>query len=82
LVKWVRLTHLGAVCAFGIGRPIIVTTGEQSLDAAVELGLLPQMQRRERDLYDNIRHLLAASERKVPPLENVPNHYLKPKANT
>jgi len=45
-----------------------------------QLGLLPQMHRRERDLYDNIRGLLEASGRKIPPLDNVPNRYLKPKA--
>ncbi len=31
------------------------------------------MHRRERDIYDNIRRLLEASDRKVLPLENVPN---------
>ena len=43
-----------------------------------QFGLLPQMHRSERDIYDNIRLLLEAAGRKVPPLENVPNRYLKP----
>lgn len=43
-------------------------------------GLLPQMHRDERDVYSNLRLLLEASGRTVPPLENVPNRYLKPKA--
>jgi ankyrin repeat protein len=43
-----------------------------------QLGLLPQMHRRERDIYANIRRLLEASGRKVPPLDNVPNRYLNP----
>jgi ankyrin repeat protein len=43
-----------------------------------QLGLLPQMHRRERDVYANIALLLAASGRSVPPLDNVPNRYLKP----
>ncbi len=42
-----------------------------------QLGLLPQMHRREEDVYANIRLLLEASGRKTPPLENVPNRYLK-----
>lgn len=41
-----------------------------------QLGLLPQMQRTERDSYANVRILLEASGRSVPPLENVPNRYL------
>lgn len=47
-----------------------------------QMGLLPQMHRSERDIYNNIRLLLAASDRNVPPLDNVPNRYLKPRANT
>jgi hypothetical protein len=43
-----------------------------------QFGLLPQMHRKERDIYANIRRLLQASERSVPPLANVPNRYLKP----
>lgn len=44
-----------------------------------QLGLLPQMHRNEGDVYSNMRLLLAASGRTVPPLDNVPNRYLKPK---
>lgn len=43
-----------------------------------QLGLLPQMHRREVDIYANIRRLLAAAGRKVPALDNVPNRYLMP----
>ena len=42
-----------------------------------QLGLLPQMQRTERDCYENIRTLLQAAGRVVPPLDNVPNRYLQ-----
>ncbi len=45
-----------------------------------QLGLLPQMHRSEQDVYANVRLLLEASGRIVPPLDNVPNRYLKPKA--
>jgi hypothetical protein len=43
-----------------------------------QLGLLPQMHRRDRDIYANIKRLLEVSGRTVPPLGNVPNRYLKP----
>jgi ankyrin repeat protein len=38
-----------------------------------QLGLLPQMHRRDGDIYANIARLLEASGRDVPPLDNVPN---------
>jgi hypothetical protein len=41
-----------------------------------QMGLLPQMQRTERDCYENVRALLQAAGRTVPPLDNVPNRYL------
>jgi ankyrin repeat protein len=42
-----------------------------------QLGLLPQMHRRERDIYANIRLMLDAARRPAPPLANVPNRYLR-----
>jgi len=45
-----------------------------------QLGLLPQVTRNEGDIYDNIRLMLEASGLVVPPLPNVPNRYLRPKA--
>jgi len=45
-----------------------------------QFGLLPQVTRRERDIYANIGLLLRAAGRTVPPLTNVPNRYLQPKA--
>jgi ankyrin repeat protein len=41
-----------------------------------QFGLLPQVHRAERDIYDNITRLLEASKRPRPPLGNVPNRYL------
>lgn len=41
-----------------------------------QFGLLPQVGRAERDIYDNIAALLEAANRRVPPLDNVPNRYL------
>lgn len=45
-----------------------------------QFGLLPQVHRKERDIYDNIKLLVEAAGRTVPPLSNVPNRYLNPKA--
>ena len=44
-----------------------------------QMGLLPQVHRKEHDIYANIAVLIRASGRVVPPLGNVPNRYLKPK---
>ena len=43
-----------------------------------QFGLLPQMHRREQDIDANVRRLLAAAGRPLPPLGNVPNRYLEP----
>lgn len=45
-----------------------------------QCGLLPQVHRNESDIYANIRFLLEAAGRVVPPLGNVPNRYLNPEA--
>jgi len=45
-----------------------------------QFGLLPQVHRRDLDIYDNIKRLIEAAGRPVPPLDNVPNKYLNPKA--
>jgi ankyrin repeat protein len=47
-----------------------------------QLGLLPQMHRRERDIYDSIMLMLSAAGRPVPPLANVPNRYLTEPSTT
>jgi ankyrin repeat protein len=44
-----------------------------------QMGLMPQVHRDERDIYSNIRLLLEACGRPIPPLGNVPNRYLQPK---
>ena len=44
-----------------------------------QMGLLPQVHRTEDDIYSNITCLIEASGRKMPPLVNVPNRYLRPK---
>jgi hypothetical protein len=43
-----------------------------------QAGLLPQMQRDERDVYENIKLLAQASGRVIPKDLNVPNKYLLP----
>jgi hypothetical protein len=47
-----------------------------------QMGLLPQVHRKEVDICSNLKSLLEASGRKVPPLGNVPNRYLRPKARS
>jgi ankyrin repeat protein len=42
-----------------------------------QMGLLPQVHRRENDIYANICTMLESAGRPVPPLENVPNEYLR-----
>ena len=42
-----------------------------------QFGLLPQFHRDEHDVFANVKHLLEASGRGVPPLPNVPNKYLR-----
>ena len=44
-----------------------------------QMGLVPQMHRREQDVYAVVRLLLEAAGRETPPLANVPNRYLLPK---
>lgn len=44
-----------------------------------QFGLLPQVHRNDREIYENIGLMLAAAARPVPPLTNVPNRYLHPK---
>lgn len=45
-----------------------------------QMGLLPQVHRREEDIYANIKFLIEAAGRSMAPLNNVPNRYLRPKA--
>ena len=65
-----------------MGASLLHIASEFGLDVTpisyAQLGLLPQMHRRDRDVYHNITRLLEASGRKVPPLDNVPNRYLAP----
>ncbi|MCA9131370.1 MAG: ankyrin repeat domain-containing protein [Planctomycetales bacterium] len=44
-----------------------------------QMGLMPQVHRSESDIYTNVKLLLRAANRRVPPLPNVPNRYLRPK---
>ena len=47
-----------------------------------QLGLLPQMHRKEHDVYANVKCLLEAAGRSYPPASNVPNRYLAPRSGT
>jgi ankyrin repeat protein len=67
---------------WGKGYPWETTFFDVTPISYAQMGLLPQVHRRERDIYANIRLLLEAAGRQVPPLDNVPNRYLLPKSNT
>ena len=41
-----------------------------------QMGLMPQVHRRQEDIYTNVEFLLKAAGRTCPPFENVPNKYL------
>jgi hypothetical protein len=43
-----------------------------------QMGLLPQMHRRELEIYSNIEILLKHAGRQIPPFNNLPNRYLLP----
>ena len=70
----VRLPSL----TWGRGFPWETTLFDVTPLSYCQAGLLPQMHRREADVYRNLRTLLAAAGRPVPPLPNVPNAYLQP----
>ena len=78
------LAEAGADCQFlvrgldwGKGYPWETTIFDVTPISYAHLGLLKQVQRIEADIYENIRYLLSAADRPVPPLENVPNRYLQ-----
>jgi ankyrin repeat protein len=61
---------------WGAGFPWETTCFDVTPVSYAQLGLLRQMQRTEEDCYANVRWLLAAGARSIPPLGNVPNRYL------
>jgi hypothetical protein len=66
---------------WGKGYPWETTFFDVTPVSYAQMGLLPQVHRSESEIYSNIRALLEASGRSVPPLDNVPNRYLRPKSN-
>jgi hypothetical protein len=58
----------------------LVHAGILTMPGWEQLGLLPQVNRNESDIYANIKLLLKAARRPVPPLENMPTRYLTPAA--
>jgi ankyrin repeat protein len=78
------LVENGADCEFAVkglewgkGYPWETTFFDATPISFAQLGLLPQVHRSERDIYDNIGFLLESAGRPVPPLTNVPNKYLQ-----
>jgi ankyrin repeat protein len=66
---------------WGLGYEWETTVFDVTPVSYAQMGLLPPMHRRERDVYANVRCLLEASGRRVPALRNVPNRYLRPKSD-
>ena len=64
---------------WGKGYPWETTFFDVTPISYAQMGLLPQVTRREEHIYSNIRELLEAAGRPIPPLSNVPNQYLQPK---
>ena len=66
---------------WGKGYPWETTFFDVTPVSYAQMGLLPQMHRTEKDIYSNITCLIEASGEKIPPLNNIPNRYLQPKAS-
>ena len=64
---------------WGKGFPWETTCFDITPVSYAQFGLLAQMHRNEHDVYANVRALLQAAGREVPPLNNVPNRYLQEK---
>ncbi|MBE7462175.1 MAG: ankyrin repeat domain-containing protein [Planctomycetes bacterium] len=64
---------------WGKGYPWETTFFDLTPVSYAQMGLMPQVHRKEPDIYANIRLLLEAAGRPIPALENVPNRYLQPK---
>jgi hypothetical protein len=62
---------------WGRGFPWATTCFDVTPISYAQLGLLPQMHRKDTDIYANVHTLLAAAGRAVPPLINIPNSYLR-----
>jgi ankyrin repeat protein len=78
------LVENGADCEFAVkglewgkGYPWETTFFDVTPISFAQMGLLPQVHRSERDIYDNICFLLESAGRPVPPLKNVPNRYVQ-----
>jgi len=72
----VRLTGI----TWGTGMEWETTMFDVTPISYAQFGLLPQVDRDEHDIYDNVRLLLRSAGRRIPPLDNVPNRYLHPEA--
>ncbi|MBS0658868.1 MAG: hypothetical protein JSR82_11575 [Verrucomicrobia bacterium] len=72
-----RTDHRVAALTWGDGFDWETTFFDLTPISYAQLGCLPQMQRSEKDMVDNISTLLRAAGRAVPPLDNVPNRYLR-----
>src|SRR5258708_28027973 len=61
---------------WGKGHSLETTVFDATPVSYAQAGLLPQFQRDEHDVYENIKLLTPASGRQIPDELNVPNRYL------
>lgn len=71
--------RLDGIC-WGSGYPWETVFFDVTPISYAQIGLMPQVHRSESDIYSNIEMMMNASKRIMPPLNNVPNRYLKPKS--
>jgi len=79
LARGTRTDVLLAGLVWGHGYPWETTFFDVTPLSFAQMGLLPQVHRKEQDIHSNILHLLRAAGRPIPPMDNVPNRYLLPK---
>jgi Ankyrin repeats (many copies) len=64
---------------WGTGYPWETTFYDVTPVSYAQMGLMPQVHRKESDVYSNITVLLQRASHQIPLLRNVPNRYLYPK---
>jgi len=80
LTHGARTDVLLAGLVWGKGYPWETTFFDVTPISFAQMGLMPQVHRKEQDIHSNIRRLLRAAGRPIPPMDNVPNRYLQPRS--
>lgn len=80
LTAGARTAHHIAGLTWGRGFAWETTFFDLTPISYAQLGLLPQMHRREEDIHATVRQMLTAARRSIPVMDNVPNRYLAGKS--